>query len=54
MKTHKTLHSKAKAALKKAVEDVICQHKHTGRPLAIWQNGKVNWISASRLLRKSR
>ncbi len=51
MKTFKTLHSKAEAALKEAVKEIIEHHKHTGRPLAIWQNGKVVWVSANRILR---
>lgn len=54
MRTYKTLQAKAKAAIKEAVRDVIIHHKHTGRPLAIWQDGKVKWISAERLLRKSK
>ncbi|MFH1248110.1 MAG: hypothetical protein V1490_03050 [Candidatus Omnitrophota bacterium] len=52
MKTIKTLHKKARIALKKAVDEVIERHKHTGRPLAIWQHDKVTWVSASQLLRK--
>ena len=54
MKTIRTLHKKAKMALKKAVDEVIERHKHTGRPLAVWQDGKVTWVSASRLPRKAR
>ena len=54
MKTVEALHKKAKIALKKAVDEVIERHKHTGRPLAIWRNGKVTWVSASRLSRKGK
>ena len=32
-------------ALKKAVRGVIEDHKRTGRPLAVWRNGKVVLIS---------
>ena len=45
MKKKMTLQDKAEAALKKAVRGVIKQHKETGRPLAIWKNGKVVRIS---------
>lgn len=54
MKPPKTLRAKAIAALKEAVREVVEHHKQTGRPLAIWQNGKVKWISANHLLNKSR
>lgn len=40
-----TLEEKAEAALRKAVRGVIKRHKETGRPLAIWENGRVVWIS---------
>lgn len=52
MKKYLSLQDKAELALKKAVREVVEQHKQTGRPLAIWRNGKVMKISASRLLRK--
>ncbi len=45
MKKRMTLQDKAEAALKKAVRGVIKEHKKTGRPLAIWKNGKVVRIS---------
>ena len=54
MKTAKTLQAKAEDALKKAVQEVIKHHKHTGRPLAVWQDGKVVMVPAHRFLRKSR
>ncbi len=52
MKKRLTLQDKAFIALKKAVREVIEQHRKTGRPLAIWQNGKVAWVSASQALRR--
>jgi hypothetical protein len=52
MNKAKTLQQKAIIALKEAVGEVVAHHKVTGRPLAIWQNGKVKMISASRLLKK--
>ncbi len=40
-----SLQDKAEAALKKAVRDVVERHKKTGRPLAVWKNGKTVRIS---------
>ena len=45
MKKRMTLQDKAEAALKKAVRGVVEQHKKSGRPLAVWQNGKTVRIS---------
>lgn len=45
MKKRMSLQDKAEAALKKAVRQVVEQHKKTGRPLAVWQNGKTVRIS---------
>jgi len=52
--TKKALQDKAFKALKEAVREVVIDHKRTGRPLAIWQNGKVVMVPASRILRKSK
>lgn len=54
MKRRLTLQDKAFIALKKAVREVVERHKKTGRPLAVWQNGKVAMVSPRRILRKSR
>lgn len=40
-----SLQDKAEAALKKAVWGVVMRHKKTGRPLAVWENGKTVRIS---------
>jgi len=45
MKKRMSLQDKAEEALKKAVRAVVERHKKTGRPLAVWQNGKVVLIS---------
>lgn len=45
MKKRMSLQDKAEAALKKAVRGVVEQHKKTGRPLAVWENGKTVHIS---------
>ena len=44
-----TLHDKAFLALKKAVRQVVEQHKKTGRPLAVWKNGKVVMLSPHKI-----
>lgn len=45
MKRRMSLQDKAEAALKKAVREVVKRHKETGRPLAIWKNGKTVLVS---------
>ena len=45
MKKRMSLQDKAEAAMKEAVRRVIEHHKKTGRPLAVWQEGKVALIS---------
>jgi len=45
MKKRMSLQDKTEAAMKKAIRQVVVQHKKTGRPLAIWENGKVIHIS---------
>ena len=45
MKKRMTLQDKAEAALKKAIRGVVEQHKKSGRPLAVWKNGKTVLIS---------
>lgn len=54
MKTRLTLHGKAELAIKEAVAEVIERHKQTGRPLVIWQDGKVIKVSAKHLCGKRR
>ncbi|MBU0534508.1 MAG: hypothetical protein KJ887_06935 [Candidatus Omnitrophica bacterium] len=45
MKKRMSIQDKAEAAMKEAVRDVVKRHKKTGRPLAIWQDGKVVHVS---------
>jgi hypothetical protein len=52
--TKKMLQVKAFKALKKAIRGVIEEHRRSGRPLAVWRNGKVVKISASQALRKAK
>lgn len=47
MKKRMSLQDKAEAALKKAVKQVVQQHKKTGRPLPVWKDGKTVYISAN-------
>lgn len=45
MKKKLSLQDKAFLALKQAVKGVVEQHKKSGRPLAVWLNGKVVQVS---------
>lgn len=45
VKKRMSLQDKAEAALRQAVRGVIKEHKKTGRPLAVWKDGKVAYIS---------
>lgn len=49
MKKRLSLQDKALLALKEAVRGVIERHRKSNRPLAIWRNGKVVEIPASRI-----
>jgi hypothetical protein len=44
MKKKLTLHDKAELAMKKAIRGVVKRHKESGRPLAVWKDGKVQKI----------
>ncbi|MDD4295268.1 MAG: hypothetical protein PHP69_07160 [Candidatus Omnitrophica bacterium] len=46
MKKRMTIQDKAELAMKKAVKKVVAQHKKDGRPLAVWENGKVRKVAA--------
>ena len=46
MKKRMTIQDKAEAAMKKAVRQVVAQHKKDGRPLAVWEKGKVKKVEA--------
>lgn len=45
MKKRVSILDKAEIAMKKAIKQVVAQHKKDGRPLAVWENGKVKKIS---------
>ena len=42
------IHMKAEKALKEAVAEVIEDHRRSGDPLAIWRDGKVVWVPATK------
>ncbi len=44
MKKRLSIQDKAELAMKKAVEGVVERHRKSGRPLAIWEKGKVKKI----------
>ncbi len=46
MKKRLSLQDKAFMGLKEAVREVVKHHKETGRPPAIWRDGKVVKVSA--------
>jgi hypothetical protein len=41
VKKRMSLQDKAEAAMRAAVRGVVARHKKSGRPLAIWENGKM-------------
>ena len=49
MKKRLTMQDKAELAMKAAVRKVVADHKKTGRPLAIWKNGKAVNVSPNNL-----
>jgi hypothetical protein len=34
------------AAMKEAIRKVVIEHKRSGRPLAVWENGRVKRVAA--------
>ena len=44
MKKRKSLQDKAMLALKEAVKEVVERHKKSGRPLVVWEKGKVKRV----------
>jgi len=49
MKKNISLQDKAVSAMKSAIREVVENHKKSGRPLAIWKNGRTIKISAAKL-----
>ncbi len=52
MKKRLSLQDKALLVLKKAVFEVVENHRKTGRSLVVWKNGKVVKIPPPRLWHK--
>ena len=48
-KDNLSIQDKAEAAMKKAISNVVEQHKASGRPLAVWKNGKTILVSPDSL-----
>jgi len=46
MKKRLSILDKAELAMKKAIKGVVAQHKKDGRPLSVWENGKVVKVKA--------
>ena len=44
MKKRLSILDKAEFAMKKAVKKVVAQHKKDGRPLFVWENGRVKKV----------
>lgn len=38
------------AAMQDAVRDALLDHKRTGDPIVVWQDGKVVWIPAHQIV----
>ena len=49
MKKRLSIQDKAEIAMKVAVRKVVEDHKKTGRPLAIWKNGRAVNVSANKI-----
>jgi hypothetical protein len=46
MKKRMSILDKAEAAMKQAIKKVVAEHKRDGRPLVVWDKGKVRKIMA--------
>ena len=46
MKKRMTILDKAELAMKEAIREVVARHKKSGRPLFVWENGKVKKVMA--------
>ncbi len=49
MKKRLSMQDKAEVAMKVAVRKVVADHKKTGRPLAIWKNGRAVNVPADKI-----
>ena len=47
MKKRLSMQDKAELTMKVAVKKVVAEHKKTGRPLAIWKNGRAVHVPIS-------
>ncbi len=44
MKKRLSIQDKAELAMKHAIKDVVKEHEKSGRPLVVWEAGKVKRI----------
>ncbi len=49
MKKRLSMQDKAEKAMKAAVKKVVAEHKKSGRPLAIWKNGRAVNVQADKI-----
>jgi hypothetical protein len=42
-------HERIQAALRRAVQEALLDHKRTGDPVAIWRDGRVVWVPAEEI-----
>jgi len=49
MKKRLSMQDKAELAMKVAAQKVVADHKKTGRPLAIWKDGKAVNVSVHKI-----
>lgn len=49
MKKRLSMQDKAEAAMRVAVRKVVAAHKKSGRPLAIWKDGKAVNVSPEKI-----
>ena len=52
MKKRLSLQDKAELAMKDAIREVVENHRKSGRPLSIWENGKTVHVSADSVKRE--
>lgn len=44
MKKRLTIQDKAMLAMRKAIRGVVARHKKSGRPMSIWEDGRVKRV----------
>ncbi len=52
MKKKVTVQDKAESAMKKAVRNVVAKHMLSGRPISIWEEGKVKRVIVTKTAKR--